>query len=425
MDQRVLVQRTQECFGGRYEDLLSQVRQDRETLRGWEEPAHLRAGLRQIIREGGPAAEAATAMAAMPENNLTRCAGEPEPGQQREALGQLLEHGAAAVERIQSGSQPDLTPEETLGLTCVLLLYGRPALLLSMGRLGVAPTFWSGMLEDQREAVEMNQRSIGRIELMGHPEYDWAGTGFLVKDTCLMTTRRVAEVFIERSGQGQWQFRPGVTAWMDFQSDSRYPHSAACRIQHIVGVHERYDLAMFEVENTRSGSEPPLPLMLAQQPPANLQGRPVYMVGYPVRDSRRSEPEPIARIFRDVYNTKRAQLGTARGLLTFNEVQLLQHDCGMLGSCQGAPILDLETQQVLGMQVSGRYMDRNVAVPLWVLQDDPLFRQCGITFARNTTPEEVDEVKRQIERLAQSRSWSELQAVVTEMYRRTFGNGHR
>jgi hypothetical protein len=168
-----------------------------------------------------------------------------------------------------------------------------------------------------------------------------------------------------------------------------------------------------------------MPLLLAQQPPTNMEGRPVCMIGYPVRDSRRNEPEPIARIFRDVYDTKRAQLGTLRGLLTFNEVQLLQHDCGMLGSCQGGPILDLETQQVLGMLVSGRYLDRNMAVPLWVLQDDPLFRNCGITFARNTTPEEVDEVKRQIERLAQSRSWSELQSVVTDMYRRVFGNGGR
>src|SRR5947209_3640156 len=79
-----------DIFGERLDHVVHMVRQDREELRGWEEPAHLRAVLRRTVREGGsPEAEAVdTAVAPM---EFGRAAGEPDRGQQREAMGQLLE----------------------------------------------------------------------------------------------------------------------------------------------------------------------------------------------------------------------------------------------------------------------------------------------------------------------------------------------
>src|SRR5207253_302830 len=129
-------------------------------------------------------------------------------------MGGLLEVGAGALEKV-ARNQADLSPAEVLGLECVLLIYARPALEVSQGRLASAPPFWN-VLEDQREDIEMAQRGVGRIELYGHPEYDWAGTGFLVSETCLLTTRRTAECFIEQRGD-RWQFRPGITAWMSYR----------------------------------------------------------------------------------------------------------------------------------------------------------------------------------------------------------------
>jgi hypothetical protein len=35
--------------------------------------------------------------------------------------------------------------------------------------------------------------------------------------------------------------------------------------------------------------------------------------------------------------------------------------------------LDLETHQLLGLQLTSRYLETGIAVPLWVLRDDPLF----------------------------------------------------
>src|SRR5262249_6922366 len=134
---------------------------------------------------------------------------------------------------------------------------------------------------------------------------------------------------------------------------------------------------------------------------ATLLGGPVYLVGYPVRDARRGEPEPVARIFRDVYNVKRVQPGTLRGLLQFRDVRLLQHDCAMLGRAAGSCLIDLETHQVLGLHLAGRYLEVGTAIPLWLLHDDPLLRQADVTFAE-ATAQEREEINQQVERLARS-----------------------
>ncbi len=421
MDRRqMIVQRVRECFGDRLDDVLHVVRQDRQEMRGWQEPSHVRAAVRRAARANGRAdapseSNAATAVA---EAEFVRAAGEPDLGGQREAVGRLLEAGASGLEKIDGNPTAEVAPEEACGLECVLLIYGRPALLVHNGNLGSVPPIWN-LLEDQREDVEMAQRGVGRIELLGHPEYDWAGTGFLVNDNVLMTTRRIAELFIEGRNDG-WQFRPGITTWMDYRSGYQTVSGAGYRVRGVVGVHDRYDLALLEVERPQVNDSAPTPLALAAAPPPDLEGRSVYLIGYPIRDARRNEPEAIARIFRDVYNVKRVHPGQLRGTFGFHEIQLLRHDCAPLGQTAGAPILDLETHQVIGLQTTGRYLEGSTAVPLYLLRDDPLLRRAGAMFAEATT-QERQTVTEQLERLARSRFWNEARAAVAALYQRAFG----
>ncbi len=417
---QLIVQRTREYFGGHFEEVLRMVLEDRHELYGWEEPAHLRAVLRRATREDGPGEEGAAPPAVADVCKVGRGAGEPDEGRQREALGQLLEVGATGLEKIRESPSSDLSADELLGLETVLLLYARPGLPLRGGDLAAVPAFWK-ILEGEREDVELTQRAVGRIELVGHPEYDWAGTGFLVGETCLMTTRGVAQVLAERSDAGEWQFRPGVSAWMDYQSDYRRPPSAACRLKGILGCHDRYDLALLEVEPPQHNGGP-APLALAAAPPPEQEGRPVYLISYPARDGRRNEPEEIARIFRDEYNVKRVQPGVLRGRTSFPGVDILRHDCGPLGHSAGGCLLDLESHCVLGLHVSGRYLEDGAAVPLWMLRDDPLLRRHGVIFAESNE-EELEVTRNQLERLARSRLWSEARDVIGEFYRRAFGGG--
>jgi len=98
MDRRqMLVQRTREYMTDRLTDVLHMVRQDRQEMRGWQEPPHLRATLRRTAREGAPTPASETTEASqlrLMEQEFGRNAGEPDRGQQREALGLLLEAGA-------------------------------------------------------------------------------------------------------------------------------------------------------------------------------------------------------------------------------------------------------------------------------------------------------------------------------------------
>lgn len=420
MDRRQMVaQRAREFFGERLEDVVHMVRQDRQELRGWQEPAHVRAVVRNAIREGSSSERASSETAVV---EFGRAAGEPDRGQQREAVGLLLEAGTNGLERVARNQVPEISQEELLGLECLLLLYARPAILVNQNQLASVPPYWN-LLEDQREDIEMAQRGVGRIELFGHPDFDWAGTAFLVSETTLVTTRRTAELFTENRN-GSWQFRPGISAWMDYRSEFQSVASAGYRVRSVIGVHEQYDLGLLEVEPPQQATDTPAPLSLAARWPERLEGRPVYLLGYPVRDARRNEPETITRIFRDVYNVKRVQPGVLRGAFQFRDVQLLQHDCAPLGQTSGSPIIDLETHQVLGLHQSGRYLDVGTAIPLWVLRDDPLFRRANVTFAEATT-QQLELTASQIERLARSRYWAEVRDIIQGFYQRAFGtNGN-
>jgi hypothetical protein len=412
-----------EIFAERVEDVLAMVRQDRQEMRGWQEPAHVRAVVRRTIREQSGSNEPdSTQELATPimVSDSVRTAGEPDRGQQREAIGQLLEAGVNGLERLTRNGVQELTTEEVCGLECVLLLYGRPAILVSNGSLASVPALWN-VLEDQREDIETAQSGVGRIELLGHPEYDWAGTGFLVSDNVLMTTRRIAEIFTENRGES-WQFRPGITAWMDYRSPYQSVSTAGFRVRSVIGIHDRYDLALLEVERPQLNGSAPVPLLLSARPPQTTEGRQVYLISYPVRDARRNEPEAISRIFRDVYNVKRVQPGCLRGSVAFFDIQFLRHDCAPLGQTAGGPILDLETHQVIGMQTTGRYLESSTAIPIYALANDPLLRRANVPF-NDTTPQERQNIIEQIDRLARTRYWNEARQAIAALYQRAMSNG--
>jgi hypothetical protein len=109
-------------------------------------------------------------------------------------------------------------------------------------------------------------------------------------------------------------------------------------------------------------------------------------------------------------------------MIQFRDVQLLHYDCATLGHLAGACLVDLESHQVLGLYLAGRYLELGTAVPLWVLRDDPLLQQAGVAFAE-ATAEDVAAVTGQLGQLARSRHWAEARGAVTGLYQKVFGAG--
>jgi len=419
MDRKTcVIGRTREIFGDRLESVARVVEHDWDAYRTGSEPGHIGGVLRRSFGEAIQAeAEAAPKEVSQAEAEYELGVENKDWPHRREEMERILKSGYGALDRLVRSDAPDLSRDELVGLECCLALYGRPAILVSDGRLAPLSEFWKS-LEAEREYIELAQRAVGRIELLGHPEYDWGGTGFLVGETTLMTTRYVAEIFSERR-DGHWEFRPGVSAWLDTRSRKLHPSSAGCRVEGIIAVEENLNLALLRVERPTQTDTAPIPLKIAARAPSHIPGHAVYMVGYPVRDSRQNEPCLLSRIFRDVYDVKRVYPGTLRGEFQFGDVPLFKHDCGMVGNISGGCILDIETHEVLGLHVAGRSMDTGTALALWKLRDCPVCKNAGVNFAE-TDAKEIEWTKTAVEKIAQTSHWTKFHALVEDIYRKEF-----
>jgi V8-like Glu-specific endopeptidase len=295
---------------------------------------------------------------------------------QREAA---IEAGQRGIERVlQEGPDASLSSDERFGMEAIVLLVGRPALLIEDGRFLAPPADWP-VLEEERAGIERTIRSVGRIEVEGHPNLEWIGTGFLVAKDIVMTNRHVAVEFTAPRGDGRWGVAPGIRARIDFREEHGGTGSAEFSIKGLIGIHGTYDMALFRLDPA-DGMPAPLPLSPASPAPAeNLLGRTVYVVGYPAWDGRRNDPAPMQRLFADIYNVKRLQPGSMMEYLAGQ--QTFTHDCSTLGGNSGSPVVDLESHRVLGLHFGGRYQESNNAVALWDLRNDPLIQRAGLQFA--------------------------------------------
>lgn len=321
--------------------------------------------------EGGLESPAPPPAAAPPQQDLVESALQA----QREAT---IEAGKRGMERVlEQGADAPLSPEEQFGLEAIVLLVGRPALLIQDGRFAAAPADWS-VLEEHRDAIQKTIRSVGRVEVEGHPNLEWVGTGFLVSPDVLMTNRHVAMEFTAPRGNGRWGVAPGMRARVDFREEHLGMQSSEVRIKGLIGIHGKYDMALFRLEKG-SGVPDPLPLSSGPGPVEQLPGRQLYVVGYPAWDGRRNDPEPMQRLFANIYNVKRLQPGNFMRYLTGNN--LFTHDCSTMGGNSGSPVMDLDSHRIIGLHFGGSYQKFNNAVALWELRDDPLIQFAGLQFA--------------------------------------------
>ncbi|MEU8684099.1 serine protease [Streptomyces sp. NPDC048611] len=291
----------------------------------------------------------------------------------------VLSAGVSGLEKLAEGRADEIDDDESFGMEAIVLLEGRPAILVQNQDFAPQQGDWA-VLDGHRAAIRHSLARVGRVELSGHLSLDWLGTAFLVGPDVVMTNRHVAAEFA-RGGRTGWTFQQGIGARLDMGEE--YGGNAgdggpAYDVVEVLGIHEDVDLALLRVAPPAGGGALPTPLALAADAPADLPGRPVYCVGYPAYDGRRNEPESMRRIFMDIYNVKRLQPGTTTELVPGRNV--IGHDCSTLGGNSGSPVIDLTDHRVLGLHFGGRYGSGNFAVPLWQLVDDPLLERADLNF---------------------------------------------
>src|ERR687894_2429682 len=110
---------------------------------------------------------------------------------------------STTIRRAIAGARPEPENFSTRPLSeAIILLFGRPALLVKNDTFE-APISneWKSRLFPTKSKIDRAIRSVGRVELMDHPSFDWVGTGWMIAENVVVTNRHVAMLFAEKRGK--------------------------------------------------------------------------------------------------------------------------------------------------------------------------------------------------------------------------------
>ncbi|PND27623.1 trypsin-like peptidase domain-containing protein [Sinorhizobium sp. M4_45] len=265
----------------------------------------------------------------------------------------------------------------------------RPVLTITNGDFAPeeAGDEFSPQLKKAREHLRRAIRAVARVE-MADSSAPFMGTAFAVGPNLYATASYVGEV-IEKSLRGT---EGEAVAWID-TNDTPTARSSKSPILRVHLVHPHWQVSFLEVEGTAQ------PLTFATSDMrTEIQGRGICVVGYPAMDVR-NKPEELQVVFGDIWGEKRLMPGIARGMMMSGpeNTHMLEHDASTTGGTGGAPLIDLATGLVVGMQHSGSYLQGNFAVPGWELRRDPQWSWlwCGESAApsapaESQTPQRIE-----------------------------------
>ncbi len=245
----------------------------------------------------------------------------------------------------------------------IVVEFGRPALLVRNDTFELPPSsVWRSRLLPSRSRIEAALRSVGRVEVSNHPDFEWIGTGWMVAENVLITNRHVAAEFAEK-GPGGFLFSRGplgpIAANVDFKEEHNVDAVRECSVEKIVWLEERDgpDLALVRIK----GGPLPAPIPLQTKKPDNF----IAAIGYPAFDSRNGE-RAMLRIFGNIFDVKRFSPGQVKQLNA--QPGILTHDCSTLGGNSGSAIIDIATGHAIALHFGGRFRQANFAVKAEVIE---------------------------------------------------------
>lgn len=281
----------------------------------------------------------------------------------------------------------------------IILIASRPVLFVRDGIVETAPLpEIENKIKDVRKALVKPISAVGRIELSDHDTYEWCGTGWRVEEDLIVTNRHVALLFAERQGPifkyRLNQMGKQVRARVDFREEYKGIGSEEFGIAEILWIADDTDtapdMAVLRIKKD-AGLPPPLSLAIKN---AGV-GQQIAIVGYPAKDSR-NDSTVMADIFQNIYDVKRFAPGevVTPGVDTW----YLTHDASTLGGNSGSCVIDLATQEVVGLHFGGSFRKTNYAVKASVIKS-LLARQSWVAVSHeslNIPTEAFKETKRTI-----------------------------
>ncbi|MFO0555407.1 MAG: trypsin-like peptidase domain-containing protein [Polyangiaceae bacterium] len=290
-----------------------------------------------------------------------------------------------------------LTPEQTQALHAFVHLLARPALRVVDNAIPAIPRPWQ-KLTTAHDSVIRRIRGVGRIDDSTRAH---VGTGWFVAEGLLLTNRHVAGALcgLNPLFDPQWLDKlPGAVVATNAlwdQDPSRRavwdpaesPSAASTAIGTITKIREWHlhlDMALLDVTGVANSRD--LVLRIHATPPAALSKHDVYLAGYPGVRPPNGLSEQVAKLLfpgASSSGLKRVSPGQLVSLVEdlpiADDKPRESHDGSTLGGSSGSPLIDFDNHHVVALHYRGQYGVANYAVPLWLVKDEPFFRDNGIT----------------------------------------------
>nr|WP_315396023.1 serine protease [uncultured Duganella sp.] len=274
----------------------------------------------------------------------------------------LRAHIATALDAVDaSGENASLSPKQLSSLESIILLIGRPPILVLNDDFELPSGEWE-ILAPFRQDISRTLRSVGRLATGANQiGATYVGTGFMVGQGVIMTNRHVFEPYgLVVKRDGMWKIAPGITLRIDFKQEFGNSEKDEFNVVELLWLDERddFDLALLRIE-AADGRAPPPALALQSDPGYVSDGNMVYAVGYPAVDPK-AAPKQVHAIFEGTYEKKRLSPGRIMHLGA--DGSSFSHDCTTLRGSSGSCIVDLPTNSVVGLHFAGDYLEANWAV---------------------------------------------------------------
>lgn len=248
----------------------------------------------------------------------------------------------------------------------------RPAIDIEKDTFDPLPAIWDDV-NAARPKMTPLIRSVGRLNVAGHPKISFAGTAFVCGRDLLLTNRHVAEEFMAETASSQLRFKLGMSAEVDTKEEVDSSDTLLLKCTGHGAVSTEWDVAVLQIEGLPAGLQA-IPLSSAS--PTSFKDRTAATVGYPGFDEAENLIEQML-IFRSVFNKKRLLPGKFTDIFAVQSygrsVNALAHDCTTLGGCSGSIVIDVGTLKVFGVHFGGESGVRNYCVPSWKLPEIPAF----------------------------------------------------
>ncbi|MBX3726101.1 MAG: trypsin-like peptidase domain-containing protein [Xanthomonadales bacterium] len=184
--------------------------------------------------------------------------------------------------------------------------------------------------------------ATGRIEVSGHPYFEWVGSGFLIAPNTFLTARHVIEAVTNEG-----VIPSGVQVTINFDANIGCFDPRRASVEEILYVSDApdRDFALLRVAFA-SGENL---LAVATQVEIPEPGHTVGLVSHPTTGLHR-DPADLLRAFGEILAVKRLSVGEM-----FRAADVgLAYGLFSSGGSGGGPIVDLETGNVFAMHVAAR-----------------------------------------------------------------------